>query len=244
VRRFVFGLKGDAHGPNFCPAGFVTPRSGPVGMMTIGEWLFEPRARRLIAGQDERRLSVKAASLLEALAESPGQIWSRDALLERVWPRVTVGEESLTHAIAELRGALGDDFRKPRFIETVYKSGYRLKSAVELVSPAGPARPAAETDFGNHLTYVRACDLFDQEGARNTEAAAALLAEKIATEPDLILAGVGRAKAFALVVVYYRPTSADLESARLPTDPDRRDPRLDRCHCGNVTDRRSLSSRS
>ena len=76
-------------------------------------------------------LSPKAADVLEALAEMPERVWSRDALLERVWPRVIVGEEVLTHAIAEVRAGLGDDFRAPHIIETVYKRGYRLKCAVK-----------------------------------------------------------------------------------------------------------------
>ena len=78
-------------------------------MLKIGEWLLDLPTRRLLRGHEERRLSPKATSVLSALAETPGQVWSRDALLERVWPAVTVGEEVLTHAIAELRKAAPDD---------------------------------------------------------------------------------------------------------------------------------------
>ena len=85
-------------------------------MLKIGEWLFDAATRRVLQGPDERKLSPKASGVLCALAETPGQVWSRDALLERVWPGVTVGEEVLTHAIAELRRALGDDFRSPRYL--------------------------------------------------------------------------------------------------------------------------------
>src|SRR5262245_10870176 len=102
-------------------------------MLKIGEFLFDPSTRRVFRGHDERRLSPKAASVLLALAETPGQVWSRDALLERVWPTVTVGEEVLTHAIAELRRALHDDFRSPRYLQTVHKSGYRLLLGTENV---------------------------------------------------------------------------------------------------------------
>src|SRR5690348_762762 len=95
-------------------------------MLDIGEWLFDPTARRLWCRGVEVRLSPKAAFVLQALAETPNQVWSRDALLERAWPGTTVGEEVLTHAIAEIRKALQDDFRHPRYLETLHKGGYRL----------------------------------------------------------------------------------------------------------------------
>jgi DNA-binding winged helix-turn-helix (wHTH) protein len=78
-------------------------------MLIIGEWLFDPQTRRARRGEQEGRLSPKAADVLSALAETPGQVWSRDALIERVWPGVIVGEEVLTHAIAEIRKILGDN---------------------------------------------------------------------------------------------------------------------------------------
>src|SRR3990170_7453464 len=95
-------------------------------MRTFGDSLFYPWTRGLCGRRGERRLSPKATGVLLALAETRGRVWSRDALLERVWPNVVVGEEVLTHAIAELRRAFGDDFRQPVLIETIHKSGYRL----------------------------------------------------------------------------------------------------------------------
>src|SRR5688572_17255061 len=111
-------------------------------MLTIGDWLFDPSTRRLCGKGGERRLSPKATGVLLALAETPGQVWSRGALLERVWPDVIVGEEVLTHVVTELRRAFGDSFRRPLLIETIHKSGYRLlPDAV-----ADARRPAAIAD--------------------------------------------------------------------------------------------------
>src|SRR5688572_31959403 len=89
---------------------WATPRSEQGSMLNIEDLAFDPGTRRLCGRSGETRLSPKAAGVLEALIETPGRVWSRDALLERVWPNVTVGEEVLTHAIAELRRAAGDDF--------------------------------------------------------------------------------------------------------------------------------------
>ncbi|MGZ8311846.1 MAG: winged helix-turn-helix domain-containing protein [Allosphingosinicella sp.] len=186
-------------------------------MITIGEWLFEPRSRRLIAGQEERRLAPKAGALLEVLAESAGHLWSRDELLERVWPGVTVGEEVLTHAIAELRRVLGDDFRDPHYIETVHKSGYRLKLAARHRPVTGAADRQSEADGGlsHYLIYLEACDLFERGGSRNMQDAAARFVAVLDAEPDFLLARVGLAKALAFVGVYYCSERADLETVRL-----------------------------
>lgn len=184
-------------------------------MLLIGEWVFDPPSRRLLAGTDERRLSPKAADVLVALAETPHQVWSRDALLERVWPNVIVGEEVLTHAIAELRRSLGDDFRAPAYVETVYKRGYRLRCAVDGMNAADETGPGAahELDLRRYATYLEACDLFDRGGTRNTSEAASLFISLSSSEPEFAPAQVGAAKALAFLRVYYSPATADLETA-------------------------------
>ena len=57
--------------------------------------------------------------VLVCLARTPGQVVSREALIDAVWPEVFISESVLTRAIAGLRRALGDDARRPRFIETL-----------------------------------------------------------------------------------------------------------------------------
>jgi adenylate cyclase len=181
-------------------------------MIVIAQWAFDPSSRRLLAGADERRLSPKAADVLEALAETPGRVWSRDALLEQVWPGVIVGEEVLTHAIAELRQALGDDFRDPVFIETVYKRGYRLKCPVARPDDfADPPRP--ELDLHLYARYLEACELFDRGGNGNTGRAASLFAAIAETNPEFGPAQVGTAKALAFLGIYYTPGAVDLDRA-------------------------------
>jgi hypothetical protein len=71
--------------------------------------------------------------VLEALASRPGEVWSRNDLLDEVWHDTIVNEETLTRAIFHLRKHLGDETGDPRFIETIRKGGYRLVCAVEEV---------------------------------------------------------------------------------------------------------------
>ena len=92
-------------------------------MFRLGDWLVDPAIRQLSCetdlGSDSVRLSPKAMAVLVALHDAKGQVLSREALLETVWPDVTVGEEVLTRAIADLRKALGDSRQHPRYIQTV-----------------------------------------------------------------------------------------------------------------------------
>jgi len=71
------------------------------------------------------------------LADRPGQVVGREALLAQVWPGVVVGDDSLTQVVIKLRKALGDDPDRPTYIQTVTKKGYRLVAPV--LSPAQSA---------------------------------------------------------------------------------------------------------
>ena len=57
------------------------------------------------------------------LAGRPGEVVSKDALLDDVWGAREISESALTRTVTELRHALGDDAAKPRFIETIPKRG-------------------------------------------------------------------------------------------------------------------------
>ncbi|HIP77028.1 MAG TPA: hypothetical protein EYH07_00985, partial [Kiloniellaceae bacterium] len=103
----------------------------------IGDWSIDPASRRITQGDKTQRISPKSALVLTVLAEAEGRVVSRDDLLDRVWPEVTVGEEVLTQAIAELRRAFRDSARAPRYIETVPKAGYRLLAEVQAPAVSG-----------------------------------------------------------------------------------------------------------
>ena len=64
--------------------------------------------------------------LLMSLAERAGQVASIDELISNVWGGVAVSPDSLYQAVTALRRQLGDDSRKPAYIETVPRLGYRM----------------------------------------------------------------------------------------------------------------------
>ena len=96
----------------------------------LGPWRVDPAACELSDGDGVVRLRPKVMDLLTALARNPGQVLTKQCLLDMVWPDVTVGDASLTVAVGELRDALGDDLESPDFIETIPRRGYRLIAPV------------------------------------------------------------------------------------------------------------------
>ncbi|HWH84259.1 MAG TPA: AAA family ATPase [Burkholderiaceae bacterium] len=80
-------------------------------------------------------------SLLCALARQPDALLTKDALLDAVWGHRFVTESVLKTAISDLRTALGDDPREPRFIKTVPRRGYRFiaATAAATVPPHAPS---------------------------------------------------------------------------------------------------------
>ncbi len=94
------------------------------------------------------RLGGKALAVLRCLVSEPGRLVTKDQLLARAWPATAVSEAVLTTAMRELRRALRDDARAPRFVETVHGRGYRfiapvMASEAPPRAAAGPAAGAA-----------------------------------------------------------------------------------------------------
>ncbi|MBW8743929.1 MAG: transcriptional regulator [Sphingomonas sp.] len=93
---------------------------------TIGAWTFEPGANELHRDGERRRLEHRAAATLELLCRRPGEIVTTDDILAQVWNGRAISPNSIPVVISDLRQALEDDARSPRYIETVAKRGYRL----------------------------------------------------------------------------------------------------------------------
>ena len=80
--------------------------------------------------------------LLVFLARHPERVMSKEEIIAVVWEGQFITDSALTRAVADLRKALGDDVRQPRFIATVTKRGYRLVAPVEWASPTPPEAAA------------------------------------------------------------------------------------------------------
>ena len=114
------------------------------------------------------RLQGKPLQLLQALLERPGDVVSREELRDRLWAADTFVdfESGLNTAVNRLRLALGDSADRPRFVETLARSGYRFVAQVnESQSPPAdenggtappPPPPAIEARHGHSRVLLAA----------------------------------------------------------------------------------------
>jgi len=111
--------------------------------VSFGPFRFEPRSGQLWSGKTEIRLTPKAAAVLSALLARAGEPVSKEALFASVWPNTVVSDDALASCIQELRRALSDDPKEPRYIETRHRRGYRFVAGLE--PAAGQATVAPQS---------------------------------------------------------------------------------------------------
>lgn len=99
--------------------------------------------------RDDQRIALtpKAFAVLHYLVERAGRLVTQNELLEALWPDTFVQPEVLKSQILDVRTALGDKPKEPRFIETLPRRGYRFIAPVRDLVEAPPP-PAAEISSG------------------------------------------------------------------------------------------------
>jgi tetratricopeptide (TPR) repeat protein/DNA-binding winged helix-turn-helix (wHTH) protein len=105
----------------------------------LGDLFIEPLKGRVTGQSGETHLPPTAADVLLCLVATPGELVTREYLIENVWGEGQGSSESLNHAISDIRQALGDHADNPRFIQTLPRRGYRL-----IVAPTVAAETPAE----------------------------------------------------------------------------------------------------
>ena len=96
----------------------------------LGDSIVKPHTNSVVGPEGETHVEPKAMQVLSFLASRPGQVVTKQEILTDVWEGTFVSEEVLPNAVWELRKALGDDAKRPRFIQTLPKKGYRLIAPV------------------------------------------------------------------------------------------------------------------
>ncbi|MGB1581272.1 MAG: AAA family ATPase [Nevskiales bacterium] len=98
---------------------------------SFGPFSLYGRCGPLFHGKDEISLSPKALALLWTLVRQAGRVLTKSELFSAVWPGQEISEAALNFQIHELRQALGDNTRKPKYIATQHRVGFRFVAKVE-----------------------------------------------------------------------------------------------------------------
>ncbi|RDI96810.1 hypothetical protein DVT68_19855 [Dyella solisilvae] len=92
----------------------------------FGDVVVDTVAHRLSRGGRDVEVEPKVFAVLLEFLTHPGQLLSRDNLLDAVWGHSCVTPSTLSRVISQLRRTLGDDQEQPRYIQTVHSLGYRF----------------------------------------------------------------------------------------------------------------------
>jgi DNA-binding winged helix-turn-helix (wHTH) protein len=114
--------------------------------LSFGGLTLDSETRQLLRRGEAVPLSPKAFDLLSHLVEHRPRALSKDELHDRLWPGTYVSETNLAGLVAEIRRALEDDARTPRFVRTVHRFGYAFAGAVDRTS-SQPARASVRSRF-------------------------------------------------------------------------------------------------
>ena len=120
----------------------------------FGEYVLDLASRQVRRGQEPVHLSPKAFQLLAELVACRPRALSKGDLQERLWPGIFVAEANVANLVGEVRTALGDDPRDPRFVRTLHRYGYAFcAEAREHASSATRARTAGGGTTKCRLTW-------------------------------------------------------------------------------------------
>ena len=111
-------------------------RANPAGQalneIAFGPFRLLPTQFLLLEGDKSVPLGSRALEILVALLERPGELVTKQGLMDRVWPNVFVEPANLTVHISALRRALRDGRDGNRFIINIPGRGYRFVASIHV----------------------------------------------------------------------------------------------------------------
>ena len=163
----------------------------PASSYHFGDFEVQVALQRIVRNGQSIHLRAKTFQVLLHLLEHRDRLVTKQEILDSLWADVTASDASLVQCIIDLRKALCDDARNPRFIRTVSKVGYQFIGALD--ERSGTAAEANGTGTPKVAKW---------SVPRLTAAAAAVLAACLAlgwvvarpkaAGPSLVLRGAGK----------------------------------------------------
>ncbi len=133
-------------------------------------------------------LTPKLLDLLFHLLDHAGDLVTKEALLDELWPGANVTDNALAQAVSELRDAIGEEPAAPQFIKTIARRGYRFIGEVTPVEDTKAPAASAPTHTEDTEPAIAVLDFTNVTG----EADAAWLSVGIAETVTSDLRGLGR----------------------------------------------------
>ena len=115
-----------------------------VRFFEFDEFRFDVRTRELTRRGLRIALQPKAQDVLLLLLRHHDDLVTKQEAFQSVWPDAFVEDQSLTVQIHEIRSALGDDVKTPRYIRTVPRRGYRFVAPIKKISAEAESLRAQE----------------------------------------------------------------------------------------------------
>lgn len=103
----------------------------PDSTIIFPPFVLDLRGGRLLHGNEALRVRPKTWAVLRYLAERPDVLVTKEELFSQIWTGTAIGDDGLTKSIREIRAVLNDNVKRPRFIETVHKRGFRFVARID-----------------------------------------------------------------------------------------------------------------
>ncbi len=142
----------------------------------FGSHRFDIDSGRLWSGTQEIRLTPKASAVLKLLVNRAGEPVSKEDLFASVWSDTVVSDDALTSCIQELRRALDDDAKQPRYIETRHRRGYCFVAQLREVQEIAVRAAALPTE---DVAAIAVLPFADMSAARDQDYLCEGLAEEL-----------------------------------------------------------------
>jgi len=121
----------------------------------IEQFIFCERQQTLISGEKSRQLEPMVVELLAYFCRNTNQIISRDQLIEQVWSGRIITDNAVSKLITKLRKIFDDDAKKPQFIATFPKKGYKFIAVVSAVKEENKNARSVSADEVESITLIK-----------------------------------------------------------------------------------------
>jgi len=177
-----------------------------AGFYSFGPFRLDPAGCRLTRDEEAIDLTDRQLRVLMRLIERPGEVVSKDDLIAAAWGGIAVTDNSVEQVVSDLRQILGDKPKRPTYIQTVARRGYRFRAEVVRSRYGSREADAIESQLApwrDILEGRAALETLDRDAVVR---ASVVFEQAVADAPDYAPAHLGLANA---CLMHYETTRSD-----------------------------------